>query len=179
MPSMYTPVPPPSEGHHNMAVLANRVVLSFEEDSKEPSCPCLSRASTCSLAANENVDPRDKPGGDDKGESPRGWRLSGAVSKREPDSRGTNPAMTDEETGTARFFTESSCPARPLTPCPPHPHPPRLPHPHPPIACGDGSLPLPLRGRGALTAPLPRLEREREGPIAKQWEGEGREGLGG
>ena len=42
----------------------------------------------------EHVDGRDKPGHDANGESARGQRLSSAVSKREPDSRGSGAAMT-------------------------------------------------------------------------------------
>src|SRR5579872_6066416 len=60
---------------------ARWVALPNNEDSKESSCPCLSRASTCSFAAEEHVDPRDKPGGDDNGESARGRRLFRAVVK--------------------------------------------------------------------------------------------------
>jgi len=56
--------------------------------------PRLVRGIHVFLAAIENVDPRDKPGGDDHGQSASGWRLSSAVSKREPDSRGTSPRMT-------------------------------------------------------------------------------------
>ncbi|HKX11192.1 MAG TPA: COX15/CtaA family protein [Stellaceae bacterium] len=41
-----------------------------------------------------------------------------------------------------------------------------------PSAYADGSLPLPLRGRGAAY-PSPALGREREGPVAQQREGEG------
>jgi len=49
------------------------------------------------FVAEQHVDPRDKPGGDDNGESARGRRLSGTVVKREPDSRGTSPGMTEWE----------------------------------------------------------------------------------
>jgi hypothetical protein len=40
------------------------------------------------------VDGRDKHGHDDNGENESEKRLAGAVSKPEPDSRGTSPAMT-------------------------------------------------------------------------------------
>src|SRR5579864_6428378 len=76
---------------------AKWVVLPVDQDSQESSCPCLSRASTCSFAAEERVDGRNKSGHDDKGESACDPRLSSAVSRCEPDSGGLVTGMTKIE----------------------------------------------------------------------------------
>ena len=69
------------------------VALVVADSSKESSCPCLSRASTCSSSVKEHVDGPNKSGHDDNRESESAQRLSGVAPKCEPDSRGLGPAI--------------------------------------------------------------------------------------